>query len=76
MIYTVAKYAAVLYFAIIPFAAAYVYLHTDYTKVRGSVLVKVESTILLGLLWPYVILFIIKQRRDQEGRMKSGKQAD
>ena len=66
MIYTVAGYAAVLYFVIIPFAAAYVYLHTDYTKVRGSVWVKVESTIMLGFLWPYVILFVIKQRREHK----------
>lgn len=66
MIYTVAKYAAVLYFVIIPFAAAYVYLHTDYTKVRASVWVKVESTIVLGFLWPYVILFVIKQRRERK----------
>lgn len=66
MIYTVAKYAAVLYLVIIPFAAAYVYLHTDYTKVSGSVLVKVESTILLGLLWPFIILFVIKQSRERK----------
>ena len=70
MIYTAAKYAAVLYFVIVPFAAAYVYLHTDYKKVRGSVWVKVESTIILGLLWPYVILFVIKQRRDRESRSR------
>lgn len=66
MICTVAEYAAALYFVIVPFAAAYVYLHTDYTKVRGSVWVKVESTIILGLLWPYVILFVIKQRRERK----------
>ena len=66
MIYTMAKYAAVLYFVIVPFAAAYVYLHTDYSKVKGSVLVKVESTIMLGFLWPYVILFVIKQRRERK----------
>ena len=66
MIYTVAEYAAVLYFVIAPFAAAYVYLHTDYAKVSGSVWVKVETTIILGLLWPYVILFVIKQRRERK----------
>ena len=66
MIYTVAKYAAVLYFVIIPFAVAYVYLHTDYSQVRGSVWVKVESTIILGFLWPCIILFVIKQRRERK----------
>jgi hypothetical protein len=66
MIYTVAKYATVLYLVIVPFAAAHVYLHTDYTKVRGSVWAKVVSTIMLGFLWPYVILFVIKQRRERK----------
>ena len=66
MIYTVAEYAAVLYFVVIPFAAAYVYLHTDYTKVRGSVWVKVETTIVLGLFWPFVLLYAIKHRKDKK----------
>ena len=62
MIYTVSGYAAVLYFVIIPFAAAYVYLHTDYSKVKSSVMAKVESTILLACLWPFVILWVVKHR--------------
>ena len=57
---------AMIYGIMIPFGIAYVYLHTDYSKVRGSVLVKVESTIILGLIWPYIILFVIKQRRERK----------
>lgn len=56
-------YDAVIYLVIVPFAAAYVFLHTDYTKVSGSVWVKMESKIILGSLLQFVILFVIKQFR-------------
>lgn len=67
MIGDIVGVCAMIYGFIIPVGIAYVYMHTDYSKVQGSVLVKVESTIILGLLWPYVILFVIKQRRERKG---------
>ncbi len=65
MIGDIVGVCAMIYGFMIPVGIAYVYMHTDYSKVKGSVMVKVESTIILGLLWPYVILFVIKQRRTQ-----------
>lgn len=57
---------SMIYGLMISVGMAYVYMHTDYSKVRGSVMVKVESTIILGLLWPFVILYVIKQRRQKK----------
>lgn len=66
MIGDIVGVCVMIYGFMIPVGIAYVYMHTDYSKVKASVLVKVESTIILGLLWPYVILFVIKQRRERK----------
>lgn len=66
MIGDIVGVCAMIYGFMIPVGIAYVYMHTDYSKVKGSVMVKVESTIILGLLWPFVILYVIKQRREKK----------
>ena len=57
---------AMIYCFMIPVGIGYVYMHTDYSKVKSGVMAKVEATILLGFLWPYVILFVIKQRKERK----------
>jgi hypothetical protein len=66
MIGDIVGVCAMIYGFMIPLGIAYVYLRTDYSKVQGSVMVKVESTIILGLIWPYVILFVIKQHIERK----------
>ena len=65
MIGDIVGMCAMIYGFMVPFGIAYVYMHTDYSKVKGSVMVKVESTVLLGLLWPFVLLYVIKHRNDK-----------
>lgn len=66
MIGDIVGVCAMIYLFMIPVGIAYVYMHTDYSKVKGSVMVKVESTVILGLLWPFVILYVIKQRKEKK----------
>lgn len=66
MIGDIVGVCSMIYGLMIPVGMAYVYMHTDYSKVRGSVMVKVETTIILGLLWPFVILYVIKQRKEKK----------
>ena len=70
---TVVSCIACLYAIMSLVGAARVYLHTDYDKVDASVCVKVEVTLLLGMLWPFVLLYIIKQTMKEKRNGKEGK---
>lgn len=63
----------------------YVYLHTDYSKVSGGAMIKIETTFFISLFWPLVFLYVVlstikkmKQQKEMANtrRMKSEKQVD
>ena len=64
MIGDIVGVCTMIYGFMVPVGIAYVYMNTDYSKVKGSVMFKVQSTIILGLIWPFVILYVIKKRRE------------
>ena len=65
MIGDIVGVCVMIYCFMIPVGIGYVYMHTDYSKVKSSVMAKVGSTILIGSLWPFVILYVIKQRKER-----------
>ena len=66
MIGDIVGVCAMIYGFMIPIGVGYVYMHTDYSKVSGSVWVKIESTVVLGFLWPFVLLYTIKHRKEKK----------
>ena len=61
--------ACAAYVVMIAVCCCYVYLHTDYSKVEGSTLVKIESTVLVSFFWPLVFLYaILKTMKEREKR--------
>ena len=67
--------ACVAYVVMTAVCCCYVYLHTDYSKVEGSTLIKIESTVLVSSFWPLVFLYaILKTMKEREKRRE--KQAD
>lgn len=66
MIGDIVGVCAMIYGFMIPVGIGYVYMHTDYSKINHSVMVKVEATIIMGCLWPFVILCVIKQRKEKK----------
>jgi len=52
-----------VYFALIPFGWLFVYWHTDYSKIKASTLCKIEATFVLGIFWPFCVLYLIKNRK-------------
>lgn len=52
-----------VYCALIPLGWLFVYWNTDYSKIKASTLCKIEATIMLGALWPFCVLYLIKNRK-------------
>ena len=75
MIGNAVAYACVAYVVMIAVCCCYVYLHTDYSKVKGSTLVKIESTVLVSFFWPLVFLYAILKTKKERGKRRE-KQAD
>ena len=63
-----AVYACAAYVVMIAVCCCYVYLHTDYLKVGGSILAKIESTVLVSFFWPLVFLYAILKTMKKMGK--------
>ena len=54
-------YGIRIYLYMIPVAAVIIYMTQDFTKVKATFIVKVETLVLVSILWPLILMYMIKQ---------------
>lgn len=54
-------YAWRIYLCLVPVFVVIIYMKTDFSKIKATLMVKSETVVVLALLWPLILMYMIKQ---------------